>query len=62
MALSNCNIGVKYDIDETKAGVSRVTVTLPAMSAIKYSPMLIGIDGTFHHTNKCMMVFVTIIT
>ena len=61
-ALSNCNIGVKYDIDETKAGVSRVTVTLPAMAAIKYSPVLIGIDGTFHHTNKCTMVFATIIT
>ena len=39
LALSNCNLGVKYDIDETKAGVSRVTVTLPAMAAIKYAPM-----------------------
>ena len=62
LALSNCNPGVKYDIDATNAGVTRVTVTLPAMAAIKYSPKLIGIDGTFHHTNKCTMVFATIIT
>ena len=62
LALSNCNKGVKYDIDATNAGVTRVTVTLPAMAAIKYSPKLIGIDGTFYHTNKCTMVFATIIT
>ena len=43
LALSNCNPGVKYDIEETNTGVTRVTVTLPAMAAIKYSPKLIGI-------------------
>ena len=62
MVLSNCNPGVKHDIDATNAGVTRITVTLPSMAAIKYSPKLIGIDGTFHQKNKCTMVFVTIIT
>lgn len=62
LALSNCNKDVKYDIDETNTGVMMVTVTLPSMEAIKYFPTLIGIDGTFHHTNKCTMVFATIIT
>ena len=62
LALSNYNKGAKYDIDETNIGVTRATVTLPAIAAIKYSPKLIGIDGTFYHTNKCTMVFATIIT
>ena len=62
LALANCNKGITYEVDETGSGVSRVTMVLPSMSAIKYSPKLIGIDGTFHRHNKCTMVFSTIIT
>ena len=62
LALANCNKGITYEVEETGSGVSRVTMVLPSMSAIKYSPKLIGIDGTFHRHNKCTMVFSTIIT
>ena len=37
-------------------------MVLPSMNAIKYSPKLIVIDGTFHHHNWCTMVFSTTIT
>ena len=62
LALANCNEGIAYEVEESASGVSRVTMVLPSMHAIKYSPKLIGIDGTFHHHNRCTMVFSTIIT
>ena len=61
LALANCNKGLTYEVEETGSGVSRVTMVLPSMSAIKHSPKLIGIDGTFHRHNKFTMVFSTII-
>ena len=36
LALANCNEGITYEVDETGSGVSRVTMVLPSMSAIKY--------------------------
>ena len=35
LALANCNEGIAYEVEESASGVSRVTMVLPSMNAIK---------------------------